>query len=184
MCIVLVLLYLFHHYSLWYFSDTLCSFFRSADGKNFVEQWLSSLQNWYLESPLATLYILLLRIILLCFSAPDAKTYRWREDIKTQKNEKMKKEQKEEQRNFEAALNGFVLPEVSRLIVLIAKQGQCWTRPAALRVVEDTFILINQSTTTFVDIIWYRIVHFVPLWFWTSTLLLACVYMVSFAVYI
>ena len=107
-----------------------------------------------------------------------------KEDIKTQKNEKMEKEQKEEQRNFEAALNGFVLPEVSRLILLIAKQGQCWTRPAALRVVEDTFILINQSTTTFVDIIWYRIVHFVPLWFWTSTLLLAYVYMVSFAVYI
>lgn len=48
-----------------------------------------------------------------------------KEDIKTQKNEKMEKEQKEEQRNFEAALNGFVLPEVSRLIVLIAKQGQC-----------------------------------------------------------
>ena len=48
-----------------------------------------------------------------------------KEDIKTQKNEKIEKEQKEEQRNFEAALNGFVLPEVSRLIVLIAKQGQC-----------------------------------------------------------
>ena len=164
--------HIFHHYSFWYFSDTLLSFSRSADGKNFVEQWLSSLQNWYLESPLATLYILLLSIII---------------DEGRHQNPKKWENRKRTKRgaaNFEAALNGFVLPEVSRLILLIAKQGQCWTRPAALRVVEDTFILINQSTTTFVDIIWYHIVHFVPLWFWTSTLLLACVYMVSFAVYI